>query len=1059
MKPVRLEMTAFGSYAEKATVPFSDFSHGLFLITGRTGTGKTLIFDAITFALYGEASGSERKAARLHSDRVSPGTDTVVKLVFLQDGREYTVTRTLHFPKKHGAEEAYGDVKQDADLTGPGETVKGAANVTARCTELLGMNVAQFRKIVMLAQGEFREFLNADSDRKNEILGRLFDNSAFRRYQELLYGARGLLEKQRGETAKALERLIGDAFPEDRTPAEERLLYHPENPECLGNLEALVQGDENRLAEREKEKAEIQGALDRLNIARGAAEGVNRDFDDLEKEKARLEGLEAREADIRRLEADIRTAAAVLHTVMPRMEARDRAAAELAGAEQEAERLQERLAEQEEKVTRAHEAAEGDAGKLQQAERLGKELHALKEQLPRYEELGRKEAEAIRAQQAGEEARQGLAAAEARQRTLAEEQADIEVRLEALREIDREAGEAEKDRQKAAGELKLFSGGNGIAETARAVRKDAERLQREENRLAERGREAADAEEAHHEMYQRFIRGQAGLMADGLRQALEARGEARCPVCGTVHRGGDEAGFALRSEDTPSEEQVRSARERADRKEQERREQEALILRIREEVKNREYDLLRSADALFPGCAWADLSREEFLEEAARTLRERDEAAGAALRAVQEKLAERGGLLERQERNRRELEGVQERTERLREAEKREGILKAGAESAAAALRQTLTFASGAEAKARILEWEAQLAAIRAETEAHARAEADAKEARDTVRGSLEGKRKEIPQRRQALSAAEAETARTLESEGFADESAARAALAQLGGADGETWLREKQQAVSTHDNEVKTTRSRIAGLAEKTEGKARTDLRELDARIGEKKREIGAADAAYTEEKACLDRHRGILEKAREYKKALAATDPAWQRLNDLGALAMGPASAGGKLSFDRYVMGAVFREILEMANRRINVMSGGRYELVHQRETARKNAAAGLDIEVRDTFSLEKSRPSSLLSGGEGFYASLSLALGLSDVVQMHAGSRKLDALFIDEGFGTLSPDVLDKALEVLGQLSAGNRLVGIISHVDKLAESIPQKVRVTCDERGSRIETVLI
>ena len=117
------------------------------------------------------------------------------------------------------------------------------------------------------------------------------------------------------------------------------------------------------------------------------------------------------------------------------------------------------------------------------------------------------------------------------------------------------------------------------------------------------------------------------------------------------------------------------------------------------------------------------------------------------------------------------------------------------------------------------------------------------------------------------------------------------------------------------------------------------------------------------------------------------------------------------------------------------------------------RKNAKAGLEIEVLVTGT-GKSRPSSSLSGGEGFYASLALALGLSDVVQMHSGEKKLDALFIDEGFGTLSPDVLDKALEVLGQLSAGDRLVGIISHVDKLEESIPQKIRVTWDDKGSHI-----
>ena len=138
-------------------------------------------------------------------------------------------------------------------------------------------------------------------------------------------------------------------------------------------------------------------------------------------------------------------------------------------------------------------------------------------------------------------------------------------------------------------------------------------------------------------------------------------------------------------------------------------------------------------------------------------------------------------------------------------------------------------------------------------------------------------------------------------------------------------------------------------------------------------------------------------------------------------------------------------------MANRRLDIMSGGRYELMHKVEASHRSAKAGLETEVLDT-TIGKTRPSPMLSGGEGFYASLALALGLSDVVQNRAGGMNLDALFIDEGFGTLSPDVLDKALEVLNQLTEGNRLVGIISHVDKLDESIPQKIRVFKDDGGS-------
>ena len=154
---------------------------------------------------------------------------------------------------------------------------------------------------------------------------------------------------------------------------------------------------------------------------------------------------------------------------------------------------------------------------------------------------------------------------------------------------------------------------------------------------------------------------------------------------------------------------------------------------------------------------------------------------------------------------------------------------------------------------------------------------------------------------------------------------------------------------------------------------------------------------------------------------------------------------------------MGAVFREILEMANRRLELMSGGRYELVHKVGTERRNAKAGLEIEVLDN-STGVLRPSGSLSGGEAFFTSLALALGLSDVVQNHAGGKQMEALFIDEGFGTLSDDVLDKALDVLNGLTEGNRLVGVISHVDRLGESIPQKIRVRSGEKGSTLSLEL-
>ena len=268
--------------------------------------------------------------------------------------------------------------------------------------------------------------------------------------------------------------------------------------------------------------------------------------------------------------------------------------------------------------------------------------------------------------------------------------------------------------------------------------------------------------------------------------------------------------------------------------------------------------------------------------------------------------------------------------------------------------------------------------------------------------------------------------------------------------------LAEKEKSLAVRQEELAAARreeydrQREAGL---TEGNESLDAEALQTRSREVSAAFSAANEACQRQEVLLQNHRRVYTQAGEARASLASSEKAWDRLNTLATLAIGSSGEGGKLSFDRYVMGAVFREILELANRRMERMSGGRYELVHKVGTERRNARAGLEIEVLDHNTGQRRGPGSL-SGGESFFTSLALALGLSDVVQNRAGGKQMDALFIDEGFGTLSDDVLDKALEVLGQLTEGDRLVGIISHVDRLDESIPQKIRVHAGEHGSTL-----
>ena len=1047
MKPITLEMTAFGSYADKAVIRFNDFSQGLFLISGETGAGKTMIFDAIAFALYGKTSGGERDPLRMHCDLVSPAVDTVVKLVFMQNGREYTVERTLHFSKKRGTEDEYNDAKQDAVLTEPDRvTVKGQEKVSERCMELLGMDVEQFRKIVMLAQGEFREFLKANSDKKNEILGRLFDNSAFKRYQDLLSGAKGILYDRRRENQEKLKALIDDGFPEG-----ERVRYHPESPDFLEKLEQLVSDDEERLAELDKRKNGVLEALQKLNVERGAAEGVNNDLKELEDKKAHLAELASRENETEELRKQIAAVGNVLHTVRPKLDARIRSADALEKAGQEIRELEKKLEDATHALEEARKVTAGDAAAKSRVDELKNEVHSLKEQLPRYQQLKEKTEAQTAASEAEKNARENREEAEKQQQALKDQQADIAKRLEELKDTDHLAEESAKAAEDARKALDTLTGKDGIIDTVDSVRTDESDLKEKTERLSEMTRMAGETEKTHHDLYQRFIAGQAGILADKLIEDIKAAGEAPCPVCGTVHTKVDEEHFALMPEGTPVETEVQSAEKAYRQAEEERKRQETLVQDTKTAMEGRKNDLLRKADPLFPACTWEQISAEEFLEKAEKELKDKSKKAEEELEKARKQQKERDTLSEQQTENQTALEKLVERIEKLKQEESAQQKAYAAAEGAAEELRKTLKLGSADEAQKQIDSWNEEQAGLQSQIDEHAEAEKKAQEAVTSTRGSLEGKRKEIPGLKDALAEAELEADRVLADNGFADADAALAVLKPIGDADGEDWLQQQTKAVHDYDSDRRTTRVRIGELEEKTEGRSVTDLEELDDRIAAKREEQTAADSEYNAGDNTLKAHRKILENAKKHKTALASTDSAWQRLGTLGTLAVGSTGEGGKLSFDRYVMGAVFREILEMANRRIDIMSGGQYELIHKKDSDRKNAKAGLEIEVLVTGT-GKSRPSSNLSGGEGFYASLALALGLSDVVQMHSGEKKLDALFIDEGFGTLSPDVLDKALDVLNQLSAGDRLVGIISHVDKLDESIPQKIRVTSDEKGS-------
>jgi exonuclease SbcC len=280
-----------------------------------------------------------------------------------------------------------------------------------------------------------------------------------------------------------------------------------------------------------------------------------------------------------------------------------------------------------------------------------------------------------------------------------------------------------------------------------------------------------------------------------------------------------------------------------------------------------------------------------------------------------------------------------------------------------------------------------------------------------------------------------------LRENGFADERAYKAALTTEG------ILAANMKKITAYDNRGKELNRDIERLTAETAEKTAPDLDRLRARFAGVSSEYKALAEKRDGVKSRLDKTQAALTELRRAAVDLEKVEKSYAAVKQLAAV------ANGRLDFETYAQTSYFERVLRAANLRLKLMSQNRYALLRKEESDDKRSRTGLEIEVLDSYT-GKARSANSLSGGESFMASLSLALGLSDVVQQSAGGIHLDAMFIDEGFGSLDAEVLELAVRTLSEMAGGNRIIGIISHVAELRERIDKQVQVEKTLAGSKI-----
>ena len=1022
MRPIRVELQAFGPFPGKQVVDFRDLgARTLFLISGPTGAGKTSILDGICFALYGEATGQDRTPEGLRSDHAAPEVPTRVVFDFELKGAHYRIERGPKQPRPKLRGSGFTTAAADATLwhcTNPADSAHPGPvlatsylGVTAEVEKLLHFEVAQFRQVVILPQGEFRRFLASKTANREAILATLFNTDRYLHVEKALRERKLAIDNSLHDNDNARLTLLKD---------------HGVDKDAA--FEALHQAQALELTQLDATTQPLQAAATAADGALATGRDHAQKLAEHGEARAQATTLEGQRPgiDAQRVELERARQAASLRDTEAH---RQRRAHELTDAQTEhgnaqalVQRATEALAQAQAQLEDQLAPKQAEARKAAQARVL--ELEALEAVAGELEAARVAQALADTGQQSAAKA---LAGAQQRRDHL---QAQLDQRRKAFQQAEA-AAEGVSTSQVAA---------NAATATVRhhkaLQRHRAEHTQQQLGLAQAQARlEAAQAQlEASRAAQQALLlaqlEGQAALLAG----QLEAG--APCPVCGSQHHPAP----AQPGSDIPSEAQLAAAQQQLDRSSNQREAAVATVAKasaglevLAGKIELHVEQLAEAADQPLVQLE-ADMAKAIARLAHARNASQQLPALQAAVASLQQQQLQ--ATADHEQAQQAHLQAQQalaaakatftERQAKLPEPLRASGALAAASQKAQAhalALQQALEQAQAAASTV-----QARLAQRKGQLSQAAEALAEAVERDATAAGEL---------------AARICEAGFVDPADYAQAKRPAPAMAQL-----EAGIRAWEQALAAN-----TTRLERAEQA--AQGLTAPDLEALEQRAVQ-------ARLAHDQHLQQLGGARQRVHKLETTRQAIARIDAEQatkrKQLTIVGRLANVANGRNPKgLAFRRFVLASLLERVLVSANARLQVMSSSRYTLRRFEGRGDGRQAGGLDLEVLDAYT-GRARPVSTLSGGEGFEASLALALGLADTVQSRSGGIQLDAVFVDEGFGSLGQEDLDAVLQSLQDLQVGGRLVGIISHVAELRERITTRLELSKARQGSTAHFVV-
>ena len=1095
MKPIKLIISALGPYAE--TMPAIDFrefeNKKIFLISGETGAGKTFLFDAITYALFGKTSGDVREVKNLRSQFAKPDVLTYVDFYFSHQGKEYRVYRAPSYERKSKTGNKMVTEKEQIILY-EGEEVlaQDQRQVNQRIEEMLSINYAQFKQIGMIAQGQFYDLLTASTKDRTEILRNVFMTEKYQAMEEILKRRKGDAEKECDRKKQSMIQYFGDVSLGEDSKYRERYQAMLENARQSGSvwnvddmldvISGLETEDGAAVEAVLKELTEAKTLCEKEKSALAVAEGNNKLLDRLEKLQREEEELSGKREEFERRKALLERQKTAVRQVKPTYD-------RWGQKQQERENTAKDIEEKKGSLTSLMKVAEEAGDKLALASEkqpLADEYKYKAGQIDAdREKYGRRETlkeDVVRLDRRRQEIT-------AREKMLSEKESNLKQQIAELTQDIAALEEKPVELVQLREELeKLGKLGTRIE---KALAEDYPRWKNRRENLEKIQKEYLTAKKIYGECDCRrkhaedILEGcRAGILAKDLLEGME------CPVCGNTHH----PSLAHLPLESVSEEEVKSLQEETEQR------------RIqKEEAGNksqREYSVLLEVEerlrADMQGCLAeaSEMQREEQAEELgiadefahadgpgeAKKCGQADAAAAESWEEIyrhEESEEKIGKLAEKLRMTRSELGKLQEEKVQKKESiqkdcaylEKcRNKLAKLQGEESVKLIgeREALTL----ESKETESRYTVSMATLQTLEELPFEDWKSAEADRDKALKQAEEIRKQIELARREKEDADKKVTevgasiRTLEEKQSVQEAEEKDLYVQLESLlkqyafSGTEELRQhfrtedsltfSEKEIAEYENRVVLNKNQLEQTAADADGKERADVEELRERIAEQENKVSQLSAAKNnleyrlknngEKKANIEGMKAVLDQEMKHLTALT-------NVHDL----VRGTSKSVKITLEQYIQANGFDSIIKAANERLFPMSDCQFELCRQTKDFGKKSNAFLDLEVMD-YHTGRIRSVKDLSGGESFKASLSLALGLSDTVASNRGGVQMNALFIDEGFGTLDKKSIEYAMESLLKLSQSNKLVGIISHREELKEKIDQQIQVEKSKEGS-------